>query len=711
MNFEEFKTHFNIKKNKGDICKVICPAHADKEASLQIKYDRQTGRILVHCYAGCKPEEIVQAAGLKMSDLFEKKLSKNNYNKNYNIEAVYKYIAANGNLLFEKVRFKGKKFTQRRIINGATIWGLDEGLYYETFLGSNNYSKKKRDNVTVQKFPKCEPVLYNLPNLIEGIKHNKPVFIVEGEKDVDNVNRLGFIATCNFDGASKSSQKPKWRKEYNKYFKGARVIIIPDNDDPGKAHANNIANSLNGLVESIKILEIDGLPEKGDISDWLKMGHTKEELQEIIQNTKEWICDTEQNDLDLIPVKFKTKFLIYTDKKTTVMPIMENIVSILKHYNYQVKYNEIIRKVYVYENDIMMNELGDDSIYKIKDKCTIHHLNIASTELKSQLYRIGINNSVNPVKDYLLKCQRKWDGNSKLQELYDTLQCDDISEKFKVKYVRKMLITAVNLILNIGIANTEGVLVLAGDQGIGKTRWFKRLVPKEFTSNEKELYYLEGKELDLRKKDSLIESTASWFTELGELSSTFKKSEVDDLKNFITRPSDRFRAPYGMAAKDYRRRTIFVATVNDKEFLNDDTGSRRWWVINCKSINYNHNVDIDAIWGEAVYLWETGKETNYFTVDEQREMQEYNERYESLDNTTLLIMSCFNFKNEIRYWMKASDVFDIIGRPNNFNTKKLGIALKKLKLNAKIKHGTRYYAMPSTKDENIDMRQFEKVNY
>lgn len=709
MDFKSILERFNVKELHEDVAKAICTAHPDKEASLSIKYDKTEGKTILYCHAGCETRNILSNVGLKISDLFDRPLDKTSGNSN--IEAIYNYKNENGDILFSKVRFKPKKFAQKRIIDGATVWGLDGGTYYETFAGGNNWSKKKRDNAAIKKFPSCEPVLYNLPQLINAIKQGNEVYIVEGEKDSDNVNKLGLVATCNFDGASKSNQNQKWKKEYNKYFTEADVILIPDNDDSGRGLMNSIAENLNGIAKSIKIINLPEVSEKGDISDWLNMGHTKVELQDLIHKTELWTKENISEDLDTTQVEFNPKYVIGSGSKITIMPVMENIISILKHYHYEVKYNEIVRKVFVFEKGNLINELAEDTIFKIKDKCTIHKLNMPPQQLKPQLYRIGIQNTYNPIKEYLLECREKWDKKSRLEQLYETLQCDDLSEKYKAKYIRKMLVTAVNLILNKDVANSEGVLTLAGGQGIGKTSWFRNLIPKKFIEDQRQLYFLGGKELDLNKKDSLMEATSTWFMEIGEVSSAFKKNEIDDLKNFITRSSDRFRVPYGSGSKDYKRFTVFVSTVNDSEFLVDGTGSRRWWVLHCNSINYKHNIDMDAIWGEAVSLWETGKETNYFTLEEQKEMQEYNSRFETLDTTTILIMSSFNFKNLIRYWLKASDIFEILNRPNDFNTKKLGIALKKLKLATKIKDGYKYYSMPPAKDNYTDMKVFERANF
>lgn len=288
MDYKSIKAHFKVKEDKGDICKAMCPAHPDKEASLSIKYDRAKGVTIFKCFAGCEARDIAEAAGLEISDLFDKALKdKEDSNKS---EITYQYKDTSGNVLFEKVRFeateqKKKHFSQKRIINGSTIWGLDGGTYYETYPGGNNWSKKIRDNAVMKDFPLCNPVVYNLPALIEAIKKGENVYVVEGEKDAENLGKWGLVATCNFDGASISTQKPKWRKEYNQYFKGAKVIIFNDNDDPGRAHADNIAAELFGVAEYIKRVEIPGLEEKEDVTDWITAGHEKEELIDIVSNT------------------------------------------------------------------------------------------------------------------------------------------------------------------------------------------------------------------------------------------------------------------------------------------------------------------------------------------------------------------------------------------------------------------------------------------
>ncbi|WP_368488459.1 phage/plasmid primase, P4 family [Clostridium sp. BJN0013] len=302
MNYKDIKTYFTIKQEHGDACKAICPSHPDKEASLSIKYDRVQGKTILKCHAGCETKEIVKAAGLEMSDLFDKPMDKDS--GKMSIEAVYKYTDESGRVLFEKVRFKGKKFSQRRIIDGATVWGLEEGIYYETFHSSNAWSMKERKNVKSKKFEGIEPVVYNLPGVIEAVKNNEPVFIVEGEKDSDNLIRIGLAATTSFDGASKSKQNQKWRDSYNKYFEGARGILLPDNDNPGRAHMKFIAQKLSAITEDIKIINLPGIEIKEDVSDWLDFGGTRDELLELVESAEKWNPALEPENVNLINFNF-----------------------------------------------------------------------------------------------------------------------------------------------------------------------------------------------------------------------------------------------------------------------------------------------------------------------------------------------------------------------------------------------------------------------
>jgi len=200
---------------------------------------------------------------------------------------VYDYRDPDGNLLFQVCRYqtpKGKTFRQRRPDGeGGWIWGLTAGEYWRRS-GQKDWFKVNRTppaGAAVKHFPQCAPTLYRLPELLK----NDPealMFIVEGEADADALAALGLAATTNPQGAG------KWRAEFNEFFRGRWVVIIPDNDDPGRKHALQVAQNLHGIATSVKVLELPELPEKGDASDWLKVGGTRLELLNLADAAPEW---------------------------------------------------------------------------------------------------------------------------------------------------------------------------------------------------------------------------------------------------------------------------------------------------------------------------------------------------------------------------------------------------------------------------------------
>jgi putative DNA primase/helicase len=356
LNYEEIKSHFTIKQQTQDTCKAVCPAHSDKEASLSISYDSKGHKTLIYCHAGCETRDVLEAVGLKVSDLFDKQAITSAKKSSMDIKAIYEYKDEAGKVLFEKIRYatpkRPKNFTQRRAIDGHTVWGLEAGTYYETYSGSDNWSKKERKGVETKEFPGTAPVLYRLPELIQAVKDKQPVFIVEGEKDVDNLVKLGFVATCNFDGASRSKQKSKWHEEYNKYFKDANVIIIPDNDNPGHAHMDSVRNNLINIVSSLKRIDLS-VPEKNDISDWLEQGHTKEELESIIKNTeniKNQAHKTEQK-----------RNIMLTNYNFSDVGNAERLIAV---YGMNIRFSHIRQKFFIWDNK-KWGEDNCDRIYKL----------------------------------------------------------------------------------------------------------------------------------------------------------------------------------------------------------------------------------------------------------------------------------------------------------------------------------------------------------
>ena len=169
-------------------------------------------------------------------------------------EAVYPYLDEHGKLLAEKCRFPRKRFAWRRT----------KGKGYEWDLGG------------------IKPGLFRLPELIEARKAGRTLFICEGEKDCNNVAALGLDAITNPMGAG------EWRPDYSEHLRGTEVVILPDNDEAGRDHTEQVARSLLGKAKSIKVLALPDLPEKGDVSDWLEAGGTREQLEALAEAAPTW---------------------------------------------------------------------------------------------------------------------------------------------------------------------------------------------------------------------------------------------------------------------------------------------------------------------------------------------------------------------------------------------------------------------------------------
>ena len=178
--------------------------------------------------------------------------------------AVYDYVDETGALLFQVCRKPDKTFPQRKT-DGKGGWTWKTG--------------------DIRK------VLYRLPEVIEALASGHAVLVVEGEKDVENLRKIGVAATCNPGGAAGPNQKPKWRPEFSEALRGADVIVVPDNDEPGRAHAEAIAQMSAGIAARVRILELakhwPECPRGGDISDWL-LGHNREQLDALIEHAPDY---------------------------------------------------------------------------------------------------------------------------------------------------------------------------------------------------------------------------------------------------------------------------------------------------------------------------------------------------------------------------------------------------------------------------------------
>lgn len=229
---------FNGAQGKGH-----CPLHIDKKKSFSIN----TAKRVWSCHKGCgsgsfeKLVERLKAVSGTMSA--ERRLVKK-----------YRYRDEEEVLLYEVLRYEPKDFRARRPNGkGGWIWNL-EG---------------------VRRIP------YGLPELLAAPADER-CYIVEGERDVRTLRNLDLLATCNSGGAG------KWKEEFSEFFKGRPVAIIPDNDDAGRNHAQQVARMLSGHAKEIRVVELPGLSAKGDLSDWIALGRGRSDLKQVTKAAPLW---------------------------------------------------------------------------------------------------------------------------------------------------------------------------------------------------------------------------------------------------------------------------------------------------------------------------------------------------------------------------------------------------------------------------------------
>lgn len=259
--YENNLKHFQIIRRSRDRAQCKCPAHPDKQASLTVSKGKRC--TLLHCHAGCSLENILAAAGLEKKDTFYKSENREMHWKRYienrehrKIEATYDYVSTvTGAYAFTKIRLEGKKM----------LFGMLKDERFEYGLKGRN---KKEFNA----------IFGSIPRIKEAIERNEPIFIPEGEKDVNTLIKKGYAAfSCG--GAN------DWNKNVSELCKDADVIVLADNDEPGKAVAKRIYDDLKGIARSRKVIVPMPDVPKADISDYFEAGHSKEEFEALINGT------------------------------------------------------------------------------------------------------------------------------------------------------------------------------------------------------------------------------------------------------------------------------------------------------------------------------------------------------------------------------------------------------------------------------------------
>lgn len=314
-------------------------------------------------------------------------------------------------------------------------------------------------------------------------------------------------------------------------------------------------------------------------------------------------------------------------KQSTALTI-EMLDEFLKKHNIRCRFNDITHKIQFdgipaeYEGERAQAQAPTVICSMLKAE------NIKGAALQTVSEYLDVISSMhhyNPVRELLDAV--KWDGQSRIAALFDIMRLpaeDDLSRRLIIKWLMQALSLAC---LNDYKKpfGADGVLVLTGAQGYGKTTLAQKL------GINSELFKA-GLSLDPKDKDSVLKATSCFIGELGEVETTMKR-DIPLLKAFITDRVDEVRRPYARATETNIRRTSYIATCNSSDFLLDTTGNRRFWTIPCEQpfdLDSLAKLDVMQLWAEIYIEVKKAPQGFRLTVTERAQLDERNGEHTAL---------------------------------------------------------------------------------
>jgi putative DNA primase/helicase len=351
---------------------------------------------------------------------------------------------------------------------------------------------------------------------------------------------------------------------------------------------------------------------------------------ENLQESKYDFGDDYQNTVEEESIDWLTQLEI--DGKGNYLSSASNISSIVandQHLKGVFKQNEFDQKRYAFKN-LPWRKIKKPEPVKNVDYSGVRNYietvyGIAGNlKIDDSLALEFEKNTFHPIKDYLKSLL--WDGEKRLDNLLiDYFGADD--NIYSKEAIRKMLVGAVARIFEPG-KKFDLVLTLVGDQGTYKSTFIKKLGKEWFSDTF----------MTVHGKEALEQIQGAWLIEMAELSG-LRKAEVEAIKHFISKQEDTFRPAYARSPETYYRQCVFFGTTNNKDFLRDPSGNRRFIPIDVNPSKTSKSVfddldsyEIDQIWAEAHELYKAkeplylSKEAEYMAREEQLKHSEVDER-------------------------------------------------------------------------------------
>ena len=344
----------------------------------------------------------------------------------------------------------------------------------------------------------------------------------------------------------------------------------------------------------------------------------------------------------------------------------------------------------------VMNDFIENSMLR---ECLKGRIKTNLSSLRNLLYS-DFCELFNPFEDYFFNLptyDEKTDYITELANTITTTKQDLWQQCFK-----KWLVAMVGCVLDEKVIN-HTVIVFSGKQGLGKTTWVEKLVPKQLKE------YLFSGTINPNNKDTLVQLAECMLINLDELEN-LNRSEIGSLKEIITKTQIRMRKAYGHNNETMPRRASFAGSVNTAQFLNDSTGSRRFLCFELEDIKYQHDVDINMAFSQALFLFKSGFRF-WFDQEEIKAISQNNEQYQLHSPEEELLLTWFEpcERENANAFFNASQIAAKLAERAKININdgtinKLGKALKKHNFIRLKKHGIYVYAVNEKTYEEVDNR-------
>lgn len=403
---------------------------------------------------------------------------------------------------------------------------------------------------------------------------------------------------------------------------------------------------------------------------------------------------------------------VQTDKNGYEYPInsKENIKILLDSYGIIVRFNLLTKRMEIKTNYKICCENLNSFVVEIKDLITKHKFKgeLAINRVNGILESIAWDNRFNPIYEYFKTLDyKKSNSLEEVTKMFDLLplRFPDHREFYfnmYLKWLRHFIIAHFE-----DEFRPQLCLILKGKQRSGKSTWIRNLIPPQLRK-----IYFHDKQLNFDSKDCLSEITTKMLVEIGELGDSFQ--DINKIKMFMTQDKDEMRTPYATYANIHKRYTVFAGTVNDDEFLRDETGNTRFPVIEIdKNLNFKalNDINNDKFWSEVLYNYFNISKVHYLEGEEVSYINELNQRYKKYSYELSLLESVFDFENnkKTKYWLKSCDIWRILGKKQRVSKNRITRELKACKgIITKEKNRHLYFALNKPYESDLP-KDFEWI--